>query len=113
MAANRIVQREIVLRDGGSGYWITVDPQDPRFPDKFVPSRVSLYQQALLMVLANRRWTVRDETSIGLVNFDGTAKHFASRQPWANNDYAPPSTVVTALSPLTEPTFYDAKLLSE
>lgn len=106
MPSKLTVKREIVLRDGGGGYWLTVDPPHPSYPDEFILSRNDLYPRALSVMTELKCSRCRDETTANLANADATSRFFASRQPWANNEYVPDTDV-------QEPSFYDAKLLAE
>ncbi|MBR0552058.1 hypothetical protein [Stakelama marina] len=106
MSQNLFVKYEVVLRDGGGGYWLTVDPQHPSFPDEFLVSRNDLDRRAVEVLGTLRNSTCRDESTAANTNTEPTALYFASRQPWANNDYVEPTEE-------REPSFFDAHLLTD
>ena len=106
MERNMTSKRALVLRDGFMGYWLTIDPPHPKYEDEFLVDRPQLYQRAVEVMGGLGRAVCRDETTADLSNSDATNAFFASRQPWANNDYRP-----TKIEP--EPSFFDAKLLPE
>lgn len=106
MSQKRVVKHTVVLRDAGGGYWLTVDPQHPSFPDEFVFSRNDLYRRAVEVLGTLRHSACRDESTAANTNTKPTALYFASRQPWANNEYVEPTHE-------REPSFFDAHLLTD
>lgn len=106
MSLDRSVQYEVVLRDGGGGYWLTIEPHHPTFADEYILSRIDLHARAIAVLVTLGRAVVRDETTDDGSNVEETARYFASREPWANNIYVAPTAV-------DEPSFFDAYLMPE
>lgn len=106
MGRKRNVCYEVVLRDGGGGYWLTIEPQHRTFSDEFLLSKSELHSRAVAVVSSLGTVVLRDETTEDGSGAERTGRYFAARAPWANNDYAPPITD-------DEPTLFDARLMPD
>ncbi|WP_155645856.1 MULTISPECIES: hypothetical protein [Sphingomonadales] len=100
------MNRTIILRDGTWGYWLTVEPPHHRYPAEYFIDRASLYRRAVTVMGLLGRVSCHDMTTDDRSNSGATNTHFMSQQPWNNNDYRHRQEV-------SEPTFFDARLLPE